>query len=82
MVNEIWSKANIAFVINECVMDKPLDMAKSVRNSDKRVLDGLSLRYKPDNLVHIFLVTRISIGKLANRRIGRAKAALLREFLQ
>ncbi len=59
-VNEIWSKANIAFVMNECVMDKPLDMAKSVRNSDKRVLDGLSLRYKPDNLVHIYLVSPIA----------------------
>lgn len=59
VVNKIWSKANIAFVINECVTDKPLDMAKSVRNSDRRVLDGLSLRYKPDNLVHIYLVNPI-----------------------
>ena len=59
VVNKIWSKANIPFVINECVTDKPLDMAKSVRNSDRRVLDGLSLRYKPDNLVHIYLVNPI-----------------------
>jgi hypothetical protein len=59
VVNKIWSKANIAFVINECVKDKPLDMAKSVRNNDQRVLDGLSLRYKPDNLVHIYLVNPI-----------------------
>ena len=59
VVNKIWLKANIAFVINECVTDKPLDMAKSARNSDRRVLDGLSLRYKPDNLVHIYLVNPI-----------------------
>ena len=59
VVNEIWRKADIAFVMNECVTDKPLDMAKSARNSDKRVLDGLSLRYKPDNLVHIYLVNPI-----------------------
>ena len=33
VVNTIWSKANLAFVINDCVVDKPLDMAKSARNA-------------------------------------------------
>jgi hypothetical protein len=55
----IWSKANIAFVINDCVIDKPLDMAKSARNNDRRLLDVLSLRHQPDNLVHIYLVNAI-----------------------
>jgi hypothetical protein len=59
VVNEIWSKANIAFVINDCVIDKPLDMAKSARNNDQRVLDVLSSRHKPDSLVHIYLVNPI-----------------------
>jgi len=59
VVNAIWLKANIAFVINDCVIDKPLDMAKSARNNDQRVLDVLSLRHKPDNLVHIYLVNPI-----------------------
>jgi hypothetical protein len=58
-VNAIWSKANVAFVINDCVIDKPLDMAKSARNSDRGLLDVLSLRHKPDNLVHIYLVNAI-----------------------
>jgi Metallo-peptidase family M12B Reprolysin-like len=59
VVNAIWSKANIAFVINDCVIDKPLDMAKSARNNDQRLLDVLSLRHKLDNLVHIYLVNPI-----------------------
>ena len=59
VVNAIWSKANIAFVINDCVIDKPLDMAKSARNNDQRLLDVLSLRHTPDNLVHIYLVNPI-----------------------
>jgi hypothetical protein len=59
VVNAIWSKANIAFAINDCVIDKPLDMAKSARNKDQRVLDVLSLRHGPDNLVHIYLVNPI-----------------------
>jgi hypothetical protein len=59
VVNAIWSKTNIAFVINDCVIDKPLDMAKSARNNDQRLLDVLSLRHKVDNLVHIYLVNPI-----------------------
>lgn len=59
MVNAIWLKANIAFVIDDCVVDKPLDMAKSARNNDRRVLDVLSLRHEPDKLVHIYLVNPI-----------------------
>jgi hypothetical protein len=58
-VKAIWSKANIALVINDCVIDKPLDMAKSARNDDRRLLDVLSLRHQPDNLVHIYLVNAI-----------------------
>ena len=58
-VNAIWSKVKISFVINECVIDKPLDMAKSARNSDQRVLDALSYRHQPDDLVHIYLVNPI-----------------------
>jgi hypothetical protein len=59
VVNTIWSKAKIAFIIKECTMDKPLDMAKSARSDDQRVLDVLSLRHAPDNAVHIFLVNSI-----------------------
>jgi hypothetical protein len=59
VVNKIWSKAKIAFVINDCLIDKPLDMAKSARNNDKQVLDVLSLRRTKDNAVHIFLVNPI-----------------------
>jgi hypothetical protein len=58
-VNAIWSKANITFVINDCAIDKPLDMAKSARSNDQRVLDVLSSRHTPDNLVHIYLVNPI-----------------------
>ncbi|MBR0697043.1 hypothetical protein [Bradyrhizobium lablabi] len=59
VVNTIWSKAKVAFVIKDCVIDKPLDMAKSVRNNDQRVLDVLSFRHKPDDFVHIYLVNPI-----------------------
>ena len=59
VVNKIWSTAKIAFVINDCLIDKPLDMAKSARNNDKRVLDVLSLRHAPDNAVHVYLVNPI-----------------------
>jgi hypothetical protein len=59
VVNAIWLKANIAFAINDCVIDKPLDMAKSARNNDQRLLDVLSLRHKMDNLAHIYLVNPI-----------------------
>jgi hypothetical protein len=59
LVNAIWLKANIAFVIDDCVVDKPLDIAKSARNNDRRLLDVLSLRHEPDNRVHIYLVNPI-----------------------
>jgi hypothetical protein len=59
VVNAIWSKAKIAFVIHDCDIDKPLDIAKSVRNNDQRLLDVLSSRHQPDNLVHIYLVNPI-----------------------
>jgi len=59
VVNAIWSKANIVFVINDCVIDRPLDMAKNARNNDQRLLDVLSFRHQPDKLVHIYLVNPI-----------------------
>jgi hypothetical protein len=59
MVNAIWLKANVAFVIDECVVDKPLDMAKSARGDDRSLLDVLSLRHQPDDRVHIYLVNAI-----------------------
>ncbi|MCC8944346.1 hypothetical protein H8A97_04300 [Bradyrhizobium sp. Arg62] len=59
VVNKIWAKAKIGFVINDYVEDKPLDMAKSARNNDQRVLDVLSFRHAPDNAVHIYLVNPI-----------------------
>lgn len=59
VVNAIWLKANIAFVMSECIEDKPVDMAKDARSQDRRVLDVLSMRYQADNLVHIFLVSPI-----------------------
>jgi hypothetical protein len=60
VVNDIWSKAKVAFLINDCVVDDPLDLAKSMRNNDKRLLDALTSRHKPDNLVHIYLVDPIA----------------------
>jgi hypothetical protein len=60
VVNAIWLKAKIAFAINDCVIDRPLDMAKSVRNDDQRLLGVLSSRHDPDNLVHIYLVNPIA----------------------
>ena len=60
VVNKIWAPAKITFVINECLTDKPLDMAKSARNNDQRVLDVLSLRHAPDNAVHVYLVNPIT----------------------
>lgn len=59
VVNAIWSKANLTFAMNDCVVDKPLDMAKSARNNDQRVLDVLTSRHMPDNFVHIYLVNPI-----------------------
>jgi Metallo-peptidase family M12B Reprolysin-like len=60
VVNSIWSKAKITFALNDCVIDKPLDMAKTARSSDVRVLDALSFRHNPDDLVHIYLVNSIA----------------------
>lgn len=59
VVNGIWSKANVSFVINDCVIDKPLDMAKSARNDDQRLLGVLSYRHPPDKTVHVYLVNPI-----------------------
>ena len=59
VVNSIWSKANISFVIKDCSPEKPLDMAKSVRNRDQGVLDVLTSRHKQDNTVHIYLLNPI-----------------------
>ncbi|MBR0843361.1 hypothetical protein JQ607_24455 [Bradyrhizobium liaoningense] len=59
VVNTIWSKASIVFAIKDCLTDKPLDMAKSARNNDQKVLDVLSLRHDPDNAVHIYLLNPI-----------------------
>ncbi|MGY8631057.1 hypothetical protein RAD15_00995 [Bradyrhizobium sp. 14AA] len=59
VVNTIWSKAKVSFAINDCLIDKPLDMEKNARNNDQRVLDVLSLRHAPDNAVHIYLVNPI-----------------------
>lgn len=60
VVNKIWAPANITFAINEYLTDKPLDMAKSARNNDQRVLDVLSFRHAPDNAVHVYLVNPIT----------------------
>lgn len=59
VVNTIWSKAKITFAINDCLIDKPLDMEKNARNNDQRVLDVLSLRHARDNAVHVYLVNPI-----------------------
>ena len=59
VVNRIWSKAKVGFVINDCIVDDPLDMAKGERNNDARLLGELTPRHKPDNLVHIYLVNPI-----------------------
>ena len=59
-VNTIWQKANVGFVINDCIMDRPLDMEKGSRNDDKRLLGVLSLRHDTDSLVHIYLVNAIA----------------------
>src|SRR5258707_6989922 len=59
VVNSIWSKANIAFVIKDCSADRPLDIAKSARNKDQGLLDVVTSRHKPDNSIHIYLVNPI-----------------------
>lgn len=59
VVNAIWAKAKISFVISDCIVDKPLDMDKSARKSGQKVLDTLSLRRGPDNFVHIFLINMV-----------------------
>jgi len=59
VVNAIWSNANVAFAIKDCAVDKPLDMAKSARSNDQRLLDALTWRHKPDNFVHVYLVNPI-----------------------
>jgi hypothetical protein len=59
VVNDIWSKANISFVTTDCVIDKPLDMARSARNDDQRLLGVLSYRHQPDKTVHVYLVNPI-----------------------
>jgi hypothetical protein len=59
VVNAIWSKASVQFVIHQCLEDKPLDMAKNARNNDQRLLDVLTSRHMPDDFVHIFLVNPI-----------------------
>jgi hypothetical protein len=59
VVNSIWSKASVQFMIQDCVDDKPLDMAKSARNSDQRMLDTLSFRHPPGKSVHIYLINAV-----------------------
>jgi hypothetical protein len=59
VVNAIWSKANLTFALEDCIVDKALDMAKSARNNDQRLLDVLTSRHMPDNAVHIYLVNPI-----------------------
>ena len=59
VVNAIWSKASVQFVIQDCVDDKPLDMAKSSRNDDQRMLDVLSSRHSAGNSVHIYLINAV-----------------------
>ena len=59
VVNTIWSKAKIAFVISDCLMEKPLDMAKSARSNDQRLLGVLTSRHDPDNAIHIYIVNSI-----------------------
>ena len=58
-VNTIWTPANIQFIIQECTIDKPLDMAKDARNNDRRVIDALSLRRPANKGVNIFLLNAI-----------------------
>jgi hypothetical protein len=60
IVNAIWSKANMKFTILECVNDRPLDIAKSSRGDDVRVLNVLSLRQPAGNSVHIYLINPIA----------------------
>lgn len=59
VVNTIWLKAKIAFVMSDRVTDRPYDMAKSARNNDQLVLGALSFRHDPDNAVHVYLVNPI-----------------------
>jgi hypothetical protein len=59
VVNSIWSKAKIQFVIQECTLAKPLEMAKDARTHDQRLLDVLSLRRPAHKNVHIFLLNAI-----------------------
>jgi hypothetical protein len=60
VVNKIWSKTKVSFVINECVIDGPLDIEKKERTHDEALLNALSKRHPGDNSVHIYLVNRIA----------------------
>jgi hypothetical protein len=60
VVNAIWSKANVQFSILDCVDDKPLDIAKSSRSDDLRVLNVLSFRHPAGNAVHIYLINPVA----------------------
>jgi len=59
VVNAIWLKTSVGFAIKDCVIDKPLDMAKSARNNDRGLLDVLTFRHRPDETVHVYLVNPI-----------------------
>ena len=59
VVNSIWSKSKIQFVIQQCSVDKPLEMAPEARNNDQRVLDVLSMRRPAGSNIHIFLLNAI-----------------------
>jgi hypothetical protein len=59
VVNGIWAKANVAFVIKECIVDAPLDIAKDSRNNDQRLLGVLTYRHPADQSIHIYLVNSI-----------------------
>jgi len=56
VVNGIWTGSNLQFIMQNCTVDKPLDMAPSSRTQSERMLDVLSSRHQAGDSVHIYLI--------------------------
>jgi hypothetical protein len=92
VVNAIWSKANLSFVMSDCVVDKQLDMAKSVRNNDQgrawahelghlMSLDHVDVDYADERQAALrsnLMTKGLSTGRdLTAKQIGKVKGSKL-----
>lgn len=66
--NAIFVSTKVQFVVKECKVDTPLDMAPGARENDQRVLDTLSYRRPAGGSVNVFLlnpITKLRSGGLS-----------------